>query len=121
MSDRQNVAGDIAAELGECEASFDATYAKLTTMLSRLPAYQIEGRISPVGSQKAFRALTASAGSLIEARGHLVEGHHQLEVMRRALRLDPVSAGGALDKPPVNTPPDGIDTTTFPQARATMA
>lgn len=101
MADRQVIACDIGSDLGHAEQAFDTAYAAITAFCSRLPAYQSEIRISPVSSQKALRSFTRAANLIAEARGELVDGHHSLDVLRRAMKLDPVVASGSgpIDKP----------------------
>ena len=100
MSDRQLIAQDIAHDLSQVEAAIDAAIAAAGGFVSRLPAYRAEASLSAIAGQDVFLALSQATLLLASARGEAVNGHHKLEALRRAMKLNPVTAGGAADKPP---------------------
>jgi len=100
MSDRQHIAHDIAHDLAQVENAIDAAIAAAGGFVARLPAYRREAMLSAVAGQEVFSAVGEATNLLTTARGEIVRGHHKLEALRRAMKLDPVTAGGPADKPP---------------------
>jgi hypothetical protein len=99
MSERQLIANDLAHDLHQLETAIDAAIAAAGGLVGRLPAYRVEAEISAVSGQEVFAALCEATALLSQARGSVVRGHHKLEALRRAMRLDSVTAGGPVDKP----------------------
>ncbi len=106
MSDRQMIAHDLAHDLAQVENAIDAAIAAAGGLVGRLPAYRTEALLSAVSGQDVFSALTQATAMLGSARGEVVRGHNKLEALRRAMKLDPVTAGGAVDKPDPSVPAD---------------
>ncbi len=102
MSDRQQIALDIANDLNQVEMAIDAAIAAAGGLVSRLPAYRSEASLSAVAGQDVFVALCEAATLLANARGAVVRGHNGLDDLRRRMRMPPVrtTAIGAADKPP---------------------
>ncbi len=99
MSDRQIIAQDIAHDLAQVEGAIDAAIAAAGGLISRLPAYRSEAAISAVSGHEVFASMSQAMVFITSARGEVVRGHHKLEALRRAMKLDPVTAGGPVDKP----------------------
>jgi hypothetical protein len=93
MSERQIIAHDIAHDLNQVENAIDAAIAAAGGLVGRLPAYRTEAALSAVSGQEVFAALSQATALLATARGEVVRGHHKLEVLRRAMKLEPVTAG----------------------------
>ena len=91
MSERQIIANDLAHDLNQLECAIDAAIAAAGGLVGRLPAYRMEAAISAVSGQDVFEALCDATGQLAMARGSVVRGHNRLEVLRRAMRLDPIT------------------------------
>ncbi len=100
MSDRQIIAQDIAHDLAQVENAIDAAIAAAGGLVGRLPAYRAEASLSAVSGHEVFAAMSQATMFLTSARGEVVRGHNKLDALRRAMKLDPVTAGGAADKPP---------------------
>lgn len=106
MSERQAIANDLAHDLYQLETAIDAAIAAAGGLVSRLPAYRVEASLSAVAGQDAFASLGEAVSTLAAARGLVVRGHNQLEALRRAMRLPPVTATGPVDKPQQANPFD---------------
>jgi hypothetical protein len=99
MSDRQEIAHDLAHDLAQAENALDAAFAAVGGLVARLPAYRLEAGLSAVAGQGVFSAFSQAVATLGTARGELVQGHNKLEALRRGMKLQPMTAIGAADKP----------------------
>ncbi len=104
MSEAQDVAQDLSHDLAQAEGAIDAALAAVGGLVGRLPAYRTTAGLSAVAGQDVFAALCQATATLGVARGEVVLGHNRLEVLRRAMKLQPVTATGPADKPNQTVP-----------------
>jgi len=108
MSERQLIAQDLAHDLNQLENAIDAAIAAAGGLVGRLPAYRTEANLSAVAGQDVFTALCEATSLLATARGAVVRGHHRLDALRRAMKLQPVAIG------PVDKPPSDVEASVAP-------
>jgi hypothetical protein len=99
MSDRIEVARNVATRLLATEAAIDAAIASAAELVGYLPVARQEAHVSAAVGQPALEQAIATLTILAEARQRIVETHQSLAESGRQARIPERNFGGFVDKP----------------------
>jgi hypothetical protein len=99
MSDRIEVARNVATRLLATEAAIDAAIATAAELVGYLPIARQEVHVSAAVGQPALEQAIATLKILAEARQRIVETHQSLADSARQARIPERNFGGFVDKP----------------------
>lgn len=99
MSDRIEVARNVATRLLATEAAIDAAIASAAELVGYLPIARQEVQVSAAVGQPALAQAIATLTILAEARQRIVETHQSLAESGRQARIPERNFGGFVDKP----------------------
>jgi hypothetical protein len=99
MSDRIEVARNVATRLLATEAAIDAAIASAAELVGYLPIARHEVQVSAAVGQPALAQAIATLTILAEARQRIVETHQSLAESGRQARIPERNFGGFVDKP----------------------
>ena len=110
IGQRDKVAAEIAALVGEFERDLAKALASGGKLASLLPMARIEADVSPVVGQDVITHFVSSLGHLTEAMGRTVAGHNGLAVLARVFRVEITAGGDKGEIPPWTAAlPQGAD------------
>lgn len=113
MSDRMQIARQVADQLFAAEAAIDAALATTATLAGLMPAVRADARLSALMGQGAIERAVETMTALSQARRSIVETHKQLSITQKQMGLGEVAFGGLVEKPPSGS----ITPTLVPVAR----
>ncbi|MDO1560097.1 hypothetical protein Q0812_11730 [Brevundimonas sp. 2R-24] len=111
MSERHEIAADVAEKLFEAELAIDQALSKTAELASLLPRARLRARLAACVGQPAFDGAAGAINSLSEARRSIVVTHEELAAAHRRIGLGRFASGPGLEKPE-----DGIPAKTGFQA-----
>lgn len=99
MSDKIEIARNVATRLLATEEAIDAAIACAAELVGYMPAARQGTQVSASVGQPAFEQVIATMSMLAEARGRIVEAHESLAVSGLQARIPVRNFGGFVDKP----------------------
>lgn len=99
MSDKIEIARNVATHLLATEEAIDAAIACAAGLVGYMPIARQETHVSAAVGQPAFEQAIATMTMLGEARRRIVETHQSLAESGRQARIPERNFGGFVDKP----------------------
>lgn len=99
MSDRHELAHELANKLALYERLLDQAFAAGCSILAALPEARLEANLALGADGGAIDHLGAAVEQIRSARRHTLEGHRSLAAVQRKLGLPAVSIGDKLPAP----------------------
>ena len=107
MSERQEIAADVAEKLFEAELAIDQALSTTAELVSLLPNARLRARLAASVGQPALEGAAGAVTALSEARRSIVVTHEELAAAHRRIGLGRFASGPGLEKPeegnPLNT------------------
>lgn len=104
MSERQEIAADVAAALFEAELAIDQALSKTAELISILPTARLRARLAATVGQSAVDGAAGAVTALSQARRSIVTTHEELAAAHRRIGLGRFASGPGLEKPDEGTP-----------------
>lgn len=99
MSDKIDIARNVATHLLATEEAIDTAIACAAGLVGYMPTARQGTRVSAAVGQPAFEQVIATMSMLGEARRRIVEAHQSLAESGRQARVPAHNFGGFVDKP----------------------
>jgi hypothetical protein len=90
--ERHEVADRVGLDIYTAEEALDDALGRATQLVGALIAARRDARLSTTVGHDIFESLGEASTALMSARGSFVQAHKRLDVLRKALKLQPVAS-----------------------------
>jgi hypothetical protein len=97
---RQEIAQGVAEQLHAVEIAIDMAVARAAELTAAMPRARTDARFPAQVGQEAMGKTAQAVTALVQARGHIVEAHQSLDIVRTEWRIPEVGVGDLVPKVP---------------------
>lgn len=97
---RREIAQGVAERLFAVESAIDTAVVRAAELAAAMPQARTDARLPAAIGQEAMGQAADAVAALVVARGHIVQAHQSLDVVRTDWRIPEVGVGDMLPKVP---------------------